>query len=63
MQDDTKQMQEVMAKRTSQNYYRSKKVKMPKPELYVIFTGNKGRKPDKISFSAKFLTSRQNSME
>ena len=28
---------------------------MPKPELYVIFTGNKGRKPDKISLSKEFF--------
>lgn len=41
--------------RTSQNYYISKKVKMPKPELYVIFTGNKGRKPDRISLSKEFF--------
>ena len=41
--------------RTSQNYYRSRKVKMPKPELYVIFTGNKGRKPDRISLSKEFF--------
>ncbi len=41
--------------RTSQNYYKSKKVKMPKPELYVIFTGNKGQKPDKISLSKEFF--------
>ena len=41
--------------RTSQNYYKSKKVKMPKPELYVIFTGNKGRKPDQISLSKEFF--------
>ena len=41
--------------RTSQNYYKSKKVKMPKPELYVIFTGNKGRKPDKIFLSKEFF--------
>ncbi len=41
--------------RTSQNYYKSKKVKMPKPELYVIFTGNKGRKPDKISLFKEFF--------
>ena len=34
--------------RTSQDYYKSRKVKMPKPELYVIFTGNRGRKPDDI---------------
>ena len=41
--------------RTSQNYYKSKKVKMQKPELYVIFTGNKGRKPDRISLSKEFF--------
>ena len=41
--------------RTSQNYYKSKKVKIPKPELYVIFTGNKGRKPDRISLSKEFF--------
>ena len=41
--------------RTSQNYYKSGKVKMPKPELYVIFTGNKGRKPDLISLSKEFF--------
>ncbi len=28
---------------------------MPKPELYIIFTGNKGRKPDKISLSKEFF--------
>ncbi len=41
--------------RTSQNYYKSKKVKMPKPELYVIFTGNRGQKPDKITLSNEFF--------
>ena len=28
---------------------------MPKPELYVIYTGNKGRKPDIISLSQEFF--------
>ena len=28
---------------------------MPKPELYVIYTGNKGRKPDSISLSKEFF--------
>ena len=28
---------------------------MPKPELYVIFTGNKGQKPDKILLSEEFF--------
>ncbi len=41
--------------RTSQNYYKSKKVKMPKPELYIIFTGSRGRKPEKISLSKEFF--------
>ncbi len=41
--------------RTRQDYYKSRKVKMPKPELYVIFTGNKGKKPDKISLSEEFF--------
>ncbi len=38
-----------------QNLYGSRKVKMPKPELYVIFTGNKGGKPDTISLSKEFF--------
>lgn len=41
--------------RTSQSLYKSKKVKMPKPELYVIYTGDKGRKPDIISLSQEFF--------
>jgi len=41
--------------RTSQDYYKSKKVKMPIPELYVIYTGNRGKKPDKILLSKEFF--------
>ena len=41
--------------RTSQSLYKSKKVKMPKPELYVIYTGSRGRKPDTISLSQEFF--------
>ena len=44
--------------RTCQDYYKSREVKMPKPELYVIFTGNKGRKPDKVSLSKEFFGAR-----
>ncbi len=36
-------------------YIKSKKVKMPKPELYVIYTGSKGRKSDTISLSQEFF--------
>ncbi len=43
-------------KRTKQNLYGSKKVDMPKPELYVIFTGEKPKKPpDIISLSKDFF--------
>ena len=41
--------------RTSQSLYKSTKVKMPKPELYIIYTGNRGRKPDTISLSKEFF--------
>ena len=40
---------------TSQSLYRSRKVKMPKPELYIIYSGNRGRKPDTISLSKEFF--------
>ncbi len=43
-------------KRTKQNLYSSKKVNMPKPELYVIFTGEKPKNPpDTISLSQDFF--------
>jgi len=41
--------------RTSQSLYKSRKVRMPKPELYVIYTGNKGHKPDILSLSKEFF--------
>ncbi|MCM1500229.1 MAG: hypothetical protein NC124_17340, partial [Clostridium sp.] len=37
------------------NLYGSRKVKMPKPELFVIFTGNRGENPDTISLSKEFF--------
>lgn len=43
-------------KRTKQNLYGSKKVNMPKPEIYVIFTGEKPKNPpDVISLSKDFF--------
>ncbi|MCM1288425.1 MAG: hypothetical protein NC240_08955 [Clostridium sp.] len=43
-------------KRTKQNLYGSKKVDMPKPELYVIFTGEKPENPpDTISLREDFF--------
>ncbi|MBR0172975.1 MAG: hypothetical protein IJQ21_09300 [Lachnospiraceae bacterium] len=42
-------------KRTEQNYYGTKKVKMPEPELYVICTADRKRKPKYISLSKEFF--------
>ena len=43
-------------KRTKQNLYGSKKVDMPKPELYLIFTGERPKNPpDIISLSKDFF--------
>lgn len=42
-------------KRTSQNLYGGKKVIVPRPELYVIFTGNRGNIPDTVSLSKEFF--------
>ena len=43
-------------KRTKQNLYGSKPVNMPKPELYVIFTGERPKnQPDTISLSKDFF--------
>ena len=42
-------------KRTTQNLYGSKKVNMPIPELYVIFTGERKNIPDTISLSQEFF--------
>ena len=41
--------------RTNQNLYKSKKVKMPKPELYVVYSGNQKNVPDTISLSKEFF--------
>ena len=41
--------------RTNQNLYKSKKVKMPVPELYVIYTGERKTKPSQILLSKEFF--------
>lgn len=40
---------------TKQNIYNSKKLKMPKPEIYVIYSGNRKTRPEEISFSEEFF--------
>lgn len=41
--------------RTKQNLYKSKKVQMPKPELYVIYIGDRKSKPSEVSLSEEFF--------
>ena len=41
--------------RTKQNLYKSKKVHMPIPEVYVIFTGERKTRPSEISLSQEFF--------
>ena len=40
---------------TEQDIYNSTKLKMPKPELYIIYTGNRKERPEEISFSEEFF--------
>lgn len=40
---------------TKQNQYSSKKLVLPKPEFYVIFTGDRKDEPDWISLSEEFF--------
>ena len=42
--------------RTKQNLYKSKKVQMPIPEIYVIFTGERKTRPSEISLSQEPVT-------
>lgn len=42
-------------KRTNQNLYGSKKVNIPKPEIYMIYTGDRKNIPDTISLSEEFI--------
>ncbi len=48
---------------TNQSLYTSKKVDFPKPELYMIYTGDKGNKKDVISLTEEFLGGQESSVE
>ncbi|MBR5565366.1 MAG: hypothetical protein IKW08_04280 [Roseburia sp.] len=50
-------------KRTNQNLYGSKKVNMPKPELYVIYTGDRKKVPDSVSLSKEFFAGEKISID
>lgn len=42
-------------RKTKQNLYKSKKLEMPEPELYVIYTGNRKTRPEEISLKEEFF--------
>lgn len=42
-------------RKTKQNLYKSKKLKMPKPEIYVIYVGDRKTRPEEISLSEEFF--------
>ena len=42
-------------RKTKQDLYKSKKLEMPEPELYVIYTGNRKTRPEEISLKEEFF--------
>lgn len=42
-------------KKTKQNVYKSKKIRLPKPEMYVIYTGDRKERPEYISLVEEFF--------
>ena len=42
-------------KKTKQNVYKSKKIKLPKPEMYMIYTGDRKEHPEYISLAEEFF--------
>lgn len=45
--------------RTKQNLYKSKKVQMPMPEIYVLYTGERKTRPSEISLSQEFFAGKE----
>lgn len=43
--------------------YQSKKVQLPRPELYVLYTGNRKMRPEKISLSEEFFQGEEAAIE
>lgn len=43
--------------------YQSKKVRLPKPELYVIYTGNRQTRPERITLSEEFFRGEKTAVE
>ena len=51
------------ADETEQSMYSSKTLDLPKPELYVIYTGDKENVPDEISLSQEFFNGEESCVE
>lgn len=49
--------------KSGQNVYGSKRVKLPKPELYVIFTGERKSKPEYLYLSKEFFGGEESAIE
>lgn len=49
--------------RSSRNVYGSKKVKLPKPELYVIFSGERKSRPEQLYLSKEFFGGEESAIE
>lgn len=49
--------------KTGQNIYGSKRVNLPKPELYVIFTGERKSKPEYLYLSKEFFGGEESAIE
>ena len=43
--------------------YGTKKAVIPKPELYLIYSGNKGKKPEVLSFTKEFFGGNESAIE
>ena len=50
-------------KETRQNIYNSKKLRMPKPEVYVIYTGDRKTRPEQISFAEEFFDGKETCLD
>lgn len=46
-----------------EDLYRSKKVRLPKPELYVLYVGNRKNRPEKIKLSEEFFGGKEVAIE
>ena len=49
--------------RTKQNLYKSTKVKMPVPEIYVIYTGDRKTRPSKVTLAKEFFEGKQSCID